>query len=153
MKHNRNLLIPLLIGIGAMISCSQQPAPDNWLVVPVASKAYDSQKGGTQIYSLNYDESKNEEAFAIHDEWITLLSNKKDTLSKWSLLGCEPANKNGLGGVIKDTLRVYTHQAPASDPRGYSLGLPDSVWIWNNSGPCQAILIDSMGRGVDTLRY
>ena len=142
--------IVFIFTLGIAVGCNY---PQEKILNPnYALKGYDATRGGIQIFSLNYDEITNAQNFGIADEWVTLVTDSPRTLAGWTLEACTASKQFSLAGQINDTVRIYTHTVVGSDKKGFSLDLPDSVWIWNNHGPCTAIL-HSLGVAVDSIGY
>lgn len=115
---------------------------------------YDNVRGGVQITLIAPDQSENYSRTGISDEWIELTSTGTTSIKGWWLNAGDYGQNYMLPDTIYGKLRLFTHFLHGGSKKyEYSLGVPDTKWIWNNADPDTAILFNDKMQVVSTFTY
>jgi hypothetical protein len=80
---------------------------------------------------------------------------RQGSIAGWKLNAGDAGQDYALPDTLHHRLTIYTHagRGSATDTTTLPLGLSGGKWIWNNSDPDTAWVLDDKGVVVDSLSY
>jgi hypothetical protein len=143
-------LFLLLTGCSADVPTTPNEQPV--LNLPSECKDYDAARKGLQIECIYFDQSKNGQLAGVGDEWITLFTTSPVRTAGWVLNAGDDGQNFSLPDTVFERLTIYTTQAPDT-AKGQVISLKHGNWLWNNTDPDTARLLDASRELVDIHTY
>jgi hypothetical protein len=153
----KRLILPGFLALACVAACSttdELVMPDPVLTGPVISRPYNTARGGVQITAIYFHQDSNQLVYGLLDEWIVLQSDRVQAINGWKLNAGDAGQDYALPDTLHRRLTIYTHTGRgAATDTTLLLGLSGGKWIWNNSDPDTAWVLDDKGMVVDSLSY
>jgi len=144
----------LLLSLFALLaSCSDDAVPnDPGPAYTVHKRDYNEAVGGPQIVEIWPNQAENKARFGWEDEVLVIQTNRKTSLEFNTLYAGDSGQYYPLPASIEvGKLYVYTKTNHSAYGQEHPLRL--NTWIWNNSEPDTARLINDLGTTISEMTY
>lgn len=120
--------------------------------VPV-KRDYRAGRGKVQITAIYFHQTLNQRYYGLNDEWVILESDRVMPTKGWKI-DASDGQQYDLPDTIYRKLYIYTMKGPGYENDTIkTLNQPGTRWIWNNTEPDTAKVLNPGGGVVDQLTY